>query len=76
MLTLPGLEATYDRLAEAIDAAGEAHSEPMLVKLVLLLAQELGDADRVAALIVEAGRDLSAPPSIRGADGASGGGIA
>lgn len=58
MLTLPGLEATYDRLAEAIDAAGEAHSEKMLVKLVLLLAQELGDADRVAALIATAGADL------------------
>jgi hypothetical protein len=58
MLTLPALEATYDRLAEAIDAAGEDHSEKMLVKLVLLLAQELGDADRVAALMAEAGRDL------------------
>ena len=58
MLTLPGLEATYDRLAEAIDAAGEAHSEKMLVKLVLLLAQDLGDADRVAALIATAQDDL------------------
>jgi hypothetical protein len=58
MLTLPGLEATYDRLAEAIDAVGEAQSERMLVKLALLLAQDLGDADRVAALIAEAGRDL------------------
>ncbi|MCP5272772.1 MAG: DUF2783 domain-containing protein [Burkholderiaceae bacterium] len=58
MLTLPGLEATYDRLAEAIDAAGEAHSEKMLVKLVLLLAQDLGDADRVAALIATAQADL------------------
>lgn len=58
MLSLPALEATYDRLAEAIDAAGEAHGEKMLVKLVLLLAQELGDADRVAALMAEAGRDL------------------
>ena len=58
MLTLPGLEATYDRLAEAIDAAGEAGSEKMLVKLALLLAQDLGDADRVSALIAEAGRDL------------------
>lgn len=58
MLTLPGLEATYDRLAEAIDAAGEDHSEKMLVKLVLLLAQDLGDADRVAALIATAQADL------------------
>ncbi len=61
MLTLPGLEATYDRLAEAIDAAdaaAEGGGEKMLVKLVLLLAQALGDADRVAALMAEAGRDL------------------
>lgn len=58
MLTLPGLEATYDRLAEAIDAAGEDHSEKMLVKLVLLLAQDLGDADCVAALIATAQADL------------------
>lgn len=58
MLSLPGLEATYDRLAEAIDAVGPERSEPMLVKLVLLLAHELGDADRVAALMVDAQRDL------------------
>jgi Protein of unknown function (DUF2783) len=58
MLTLPGLEATYDRLAEAIDAVGEAQSERLLVKLVLLLAQELGDADRVAALMAVAQDDL------------------
>lgn len=58
MLTLPGLEATYDRLAEAIDAVGEAQSERLLVKLALLLAQDLGDADRVAALIAAAQADL------------------
>ena len=58
MLTLPGLEATYDRLADAIDAVGEAQSERLLVKLALLLAQDLGDADRVAALIAVAQADL------------------
>jgi hypothetical protein len=58
MLTIPDLEATYDRLADAIDAAGEDASERMLVKLALLLANELGDAERVASLMVEAGRDL------------------
>ena len=58
MLTLPGLEATYDRLADAIDAVGETQSERMLVKLALLLAQDLGDADRVAALIAVAQADL------------------
>lgn len=58
MLSQADLEATYDRLAEAIDAAGASRSELMLVKLVLLLAQELGDADRVAALMAEARSDL------------------
>lgn len=58
MLTLPGLEATYDRLAEAIDAAGPELSEKMLVKLVLLLARDLGDANRVADLIHAASADL------------------
>ena len=58
MLSLPDLEATYDRLAEAVDAAGPERSELMLAKLVLLLAQELGDADRVAILLKEALRDL------------------
>ncbi|MEO7246027.1 MAG: DUF2783 domain-containing protein [Rubrivivax sp.] len=57
-LTLPELEATYDRLADAIDAAGPGDAERMLAKLVLLLAESLGDADRVAALMAEAGRDL------------------
>jgi hypothetical protein len=58
MLSQADLETTYDRLAEAIDAAGEQRSELMLVKLALLLAQDLGDADRVAALIAEAQADL------------------
>ena len=58
MLSLPALEATFDRLAEAIDAAGPDASEKMLVKLALLLAQDIGDADRVAALIGEAQQDL------------------
>jgi hypothetical protein len=58
MLSLPGLEATYDHLAEAIDAAGPDRSELMLVKLCLLLAQDLGDADRVQALIQAALADL------------------
>lgn len=58
MLTLPGLEATYDRLAETLDAVGEDRSELMLVKLVLLLAQALGDEHRVADLMAQAAADL------------------
>ncbi len=57
-LTLPDLESVYDLLAEAIDRAPEGRSELMLTKLVLLLAQELGDRARVEALVAGALEDL------------------
>lgn len=58
MLSLPALESTCDALAEAIDQAGTDKSELMLTKLVLLLAQDLGDAPRVQALMQVALADL------------------
>jgi hypothetical protein len=57
-LSTADLEQVYDRLAEAIDQAQD-HSELMLVKLALLLARELGQRDRVEALISDALRDLA-----------------
>jgi hypothetical protein len=57
-LTLPDLESVYDLLAEAIDRAPEGRSELMLTKLVLLLAQELGDRAHVEALVASALEDL------------------
>jgi len=57
-LTLPDLESVYDLLAEAIDRAPEGRSELMLTKLVLLLAQELGDPARLEALVASALEDL------------------
>ena len=60
MLSLPDLESTYDQLAEAIDNAPAGASELMLTKLALLLANELGDAARVQALIRSALDDLHA----------------
>jgi hypothetical protein len=57
-LPLHQLEHTYDALAEAIDRAPAGKSELMLVKLALLLAQELGDGPRVAELMELALRDL------------------
>ena len=56
-LRIGGLEIVYDQLAEAIDASGE-HSEKMLVKLALLLAQHIGDERVVSDLIGRAQRDL------------------
>ena len=57
-LTLPGLEAVYDALATAIDQAGADKSELFLVKLALLNAQALGDADAFCRQIDTALRDL------------------
>jgi len=57
-LTIPALEQVYDQLAQAIDQAGPAQSELLLVKLALLCARELGDAERFAGLIAAAQRDL------------------
>jgi hypothetical protein len=57
-LDIAGLEAVYDRLAEAIDTAGPAKSELFLVKLALLSAQALGDPEGFAKQIEVALRDL------------------
>lgn len=45
------LEAVYDALADAIDAAGPAGSEGLLVRLALLAAQSLGDRARFERLL-------------------------
>jgi hypothetical protein len=58
MLSLPDLESTYDLLAEAIDNAPEGTRELMLTKLVLLLANELGDPACIQALVQSALTDL------------------
>ena len=57
-LPLAGLETAYDSLAEAIDRAGEAKATLFLVKLALLNANALGDAERFREHIALALRDL------------------
>ena len=57
-LTMPGLEQVYDDLAAAIDRAPEGKSELMLVKLALLLAQQVGDAAQVKQSVEAALQDL------------------
>ncbi len=44
-LTIDGLETVYDALASAIDQAGQDKTELFLVKLALLNANALGDAE-------------------------------
>lgn len=43
-LPIEGLESAYDALATAIDTAGTTKTEMFLVKLALLNANALGDA--------------------------------
>ena len=57
-LKLPGLEAVYDELAQAIDLVGPERAELFLVKLALLNAHALGDAGIARQHIQTALRDL------------------
>jgi hypothetical protein len=57
-LSIPGLEAVYDTLAGAIDQAGPDKTELFLVKLALLNADALGDAQRFEQLVQAALQDL------------------
>lgn len=57
-LTISGLETVYDLLATAIDEAGPDKSELLLVKLALLNANALGDAELFRAHLASAAADL------------------
>ncbi|MEJ7928835.1 DUF2783 domain-containing protein [Ramlibacter sp. AN1015] len=57
-LSISELEQVYDRLASAIDEAGAERSELFLVKLALLNAQALGDAERFESHVKAALADL------------------
>ncbi len=57
-LTVSELEQVYDALAVAIDRATPDKSELFLVKLALLSAQALGNAEQFIALTESALNDL------------------
>lgn len=57
-LTIPALEDVYDALATAIDHVGPGKAELFLVKLALLNANALGQADVFKAHIAAALRDV------------------
>ena len=57
-LTIPGLEVVYDKLANAIDQAGEEKATLFLVKLALLNANSLGDPDLFGQHVQSALDDL------------------
>jgi hypothetical protein len=57
-LTIPALEDVYDALATAIDDVGPDKTELFLVKLALLNANALGQADVFKDHIAAALRDV------------------
>ena len=57
-LSIPDLETVYDVLAQAIDQAGPEKAELFLVKLALLNAQALGDAEQFGRHLHAALHDL------------------
>lgn len=57
-LSIPDLETVYDTLATAIDQAGPAKAELFLVKLALLNANALANADVFQAHVQSALQDL------------------
>lgn len=57
-LSIADLERVYQRLADAIDAVPADRGELLLVKVVMLLANELADRAKVEALIATALQDL------------------
>lgn len=57
-LPMADLESAYDLLASAIDEAGPERTELFLVKLALLNANSLGEADVFARHVRAALRDL------------------
>ncbi|MGB3070594.1 MAG: hypothetical protein WBC18_18710 [Ottowia sp.] len=64
-LTFDHLEVLYDELATAIDQAGAERESVFLAKLVLSMAHEWGQGERVSALIQECLREPSPPISDR-----------
>ncbi len=57
-LSIAGLETVYDLLAAAIDEVGPEKRELLLVKLTLLIANALGDAEAFRTHLVSAAADL------------------
>ncbi|NIB40793.1 DUF2783 domain-containing protein [Pseudomaricurvus alkylphenolicus] len=57
-LSQQDIESIYDALAEAIDEVGEKKEPLLLAKLVLLLANRLGDQRAVMEALAIAGKDL------------------
>jgi len=58
MMTPADLETVYEAMAEQLDAVPPGKRELFLAKLVLLLSNDLADAERVRQRITEAADNL------------------
>ena len=54
MINTHDLEQVYDALASALDATPDDKQMLFLTKLVLLMSNEIADADKIGKLMVEA----------------------
>lgn len=66
-LNFSELEVFYDELATAIDQVGPDKESIFLAKLVLVMAQEFGHADRLSALVADCLKEPSdeMPPGMQ-----------
>lgn len=60
MMTPADLETVYEAMAVQLDAIAPGKRELFLAKLVLLLSNDLADAERVRQRITEAAANLDA----------------
>lgn len=59
-MTPTDIERVYEALAQTLDQVGEDKSELFLIKLALLLSNEIGDAESVLGLVNMARMNLDA----------------
>lgn len=62
-LDVAELEESYRLLAETVDRVGSDQESLFLAKLVLMLANQLGDIEFVRGAIEQAARDLRGLPA-------------
>ena len=61
-----GLERVFEAISRGLDATGQAEAPDFLARLVLLLAEGVGDADRVLGLVAAARASAARGSAARG----------
>jgi hypothetical protein len=63
VLPFPDLEMVYEKLAQAIDSAGESKTPLFLAKLALVLARQQDNRNRALAAIDDCLKDILDEPA-------------